>query len=385
MSDKFIVTKLEGKLKTNLAKNNSKIVPSVKKYIDRNNDVLFDIGPTKRLVFLETDKDVIFDISGITREEMANTIKECPFIDKNWQISGNSFNTLCTLVIRQLSIAGKRKELEAVLMYLTLGMYSSVHFKFFPKGEPNENIMAYTVNHLSNKYLIKQEGSLFKAIYKTAVKSHQTYEKDLKTGTDEAIVNYVNNLRIRLDNLIKNIAIQFYKNHEEGNYLNKESDNYEEEGYHITDNTSFAINRIADAVIMRFVSRGIDQALAKKVANMNSVSVSAIRNALNDLLNGKGREIKELVSSILQLYLSDGTNKVDSISGMNFIIFCMNVYSKSNTNDEAINRIKNLLDEWLEECSPQYRATERLATLSAYRKAIYTYFVFLISETSKGI
>lgn len=385
MSNAFIVSKIEERLKSSIAKNTTKIVPTVKKYIDRNNNILFDIGPTKRLLFLETDKEFVYDLTSIQQKEMDQLIKESPYIDKKWKISGNSFNMLCVLGIRELALTGKRKELEALLMYLTLAMYSSVHFKFFPKGEPNANIMAYTVNNLSNKYLIKQEGSLFKAIYKTAVKSHQTYEKDLKEGTDEALANYVNNLRIRLDNLIKNIAIQFYKNHEEGNYLNKEADNYDEDEYHITDNSSFAINRIADAVIMRFVSRGIDQALAKKVANMNSVSVSAIRNALNDLLNAKGNEIKELISSILQLYLSDGSNKVETVSGMNFIIFCMSIYSKSNTNDEAINRIKQLLDKWLEECSPQYRATERLATLSAYRKAIYTYFVFLISETSKGI
>lgn len=384
MTAKFIVSNTESKLKPSLIKNSSKIVPTVKKYIDKNNDVLFDIGPIKRLLFLESDKDFIFDICNISSNEISKLIKDSPYIDKKWKISGNSFNMTCVLAIRELELAKKHKEKEAIIIYLTLAMYSSVHFKFFPKGEPNANIMAYTINNLSNKYLLKQEGVLFKAIYKTAMKSHETYKDDLIKGEDGDLALYVNNLRIRLDNLIKNVAVLFYQNHKEGNYLNREKDNYDEEEYHIADNSSFAINRIADAATMRFVSRGVDHALAKKVAQMNNVSINAVRNALNDLQDNKSDDIKVLFTNILELYLSDGSNTVESIRGLNFIIFCMNIYSKSNTNDDAIIKIKDLLDNWLKECSPQYRNTERIATLSSYRKAIFTYFVFLLSEVSKS-
>lgn len=385
MDNKYIIHQLEDKVKTNITKNNSKIQTTIKKYIDRNNDVIFDIGPIKRLLFLESDKEALFELTGTSHKELIDVIKNCSYIESGWQISGNTFNILAVVAIRDLAIKKQRKETEAMILYLTLAMYSSVHYKYFPKGEPNANIMTYTINNLSNKYLIKQEGSLFKALYKTAMKSHQTYLDELLEGTDEEIVKYLNNLRIRLSNLIKNIASEFYKNHEEGNYYNREQDNFEEENYHIADNSSFAINRIAEAATMRFISRGIDNTLAKKVANMNNVSINAIRNALNDLLNKKGKEVKSMFVSILQLYLSNGSKTVESIRGLDFIIFSMSLYSKSNTNDESINNIKNLLDAWLKECSPQYRNTERLATLSAYRKAIYTYFVFLLSESSKSV
>ena len=230
-ADKFIINNIEKQVSTNVSKNVTKIQPIVKKYIDRNNEILYDIGPIKRILFLESDKEEIFKMAGVAPSTITNLIKESPYIDKKWKISGNAFNMLSVIIIRDLELKGKRREAESILIYLTLAMYSSVHFKFFPKGEPNANIMAYTVNNLSNKYLIKQEGNLFKAIYKTAIKSHQTYLDDLKKGTDADLANYVNNLRIRLDNLIKNIAVEFYKNHENGNYLNQEGDNYDEENY----------------------------------------------------------------------------------------------------------------------------------------------------------
>lgn len=379
---KYFVDGFEDRISINIKRNLPKILQIISKYIDKNSEVLFDIGPIERLYFGENDKNFIFELLDVTPKELKEVIKISPAIDDNWKISSNEFNLLMTLMIRELTKAKKKKEAEYCISYLSCALYSSINFKYF-RFEPNRNIMTFTINNLSNKYLIKQLGSLYKAIHATAIKSHDTYKDELLEGTDKNVVKYINSLKTRLDNLIQNIAKEFYKNHQEGNYFNSEQDNYEEDNYYITDNTSFTISRISDKVTMEVLSRGIDQQIAKNAANMCGVSVNAVRNALNDLINKKDEEIKELITLILQLYLMDGKHKSETVGSTKFIVSCLEIYNKNNSVDESILRIKELLDIWLNECSAQYKKTERIATLSAYRKSIYVYFVFLISKKAK--
>ena len=69
-----------------------------------------------------------------------------------------------------------------------------------------------------------------------------------------------------------------------------------------------------------------------------------------------------------------------SIKSRNFIAICHALYLKSNTNNESIIRIKEILDSWLTECSDNYNKTERIATKNNFRKAVYMYYVLNITN-----
>jgi hypothetical protein len=382
MESTLFKNNFEKRIEVGLQKESAKLMKLITNYIDGHSEVLFDIGPIQRLYFSEEkDRDPLFDMVNIERKELKAVIDVCPALNKEWKIVANEFNIIMALMIREFAKKRKKRELEYCISYLTCSLYSSSQFKYF-RYEPNRNIMEYTINNLSNKYLIKQLGSLYKALHATALKSHETYTKDLVRGNDKDIIQYIANLRTRLDNLIQNIAKQFYDNHEKGNYLNQEADNYDEENFYLTDNISFTINRMADKTLLQILTRGVNQDLAKRAASLNNVSVNAVRTALNDLIMKKDEELKELLVLILQLYLMDGTHKPESVGSVRFLTFCLELYAKNNTTDKSILRIKELLDEWLNECSVQYKKTERVATLSAYRKSIFTYFVFLINATA---
>jgi hypothetical protein len=278
----------------------------------------------------------------------------------------------------------KHKELEGAILYLSLAFYSSIQFKYFPY-EPNENIMSYTVNNLSNKFKIKQLGNMFKAIHSTAMTNHETYAKDIEKGSDLLLKNYIMSLKTRLDGLIQKIANEFYDTKENGNYLNTEEDNYDKEEFYIADNNSFVITRLAETATLKTLSRGVDNKLIELSANICGVSVTALRNAVIGIVDKKDKEIKELFLLILQLYLMDGKNPPDSIKSQGFINFCLEIYIKSNTNDDTIIKIKELLDEWLILCSPNYVKTERVATKNNFRKATFLYFVFVLQQAySRG-
>ena len=360
------------------SKSNSHQV-DIRKFIDKNNEVLFDIGPTYRLYFSDDERDKLFPYLGIRKMQIIDIIKKDKTVDKTWYFM-TPFNLSLMLIIRYYMLKKETKKMENSIIYLALSLYSSLHARQFPYV-PNENIMNYTINNLSNKFKLKNS-TLIEAIKSTAMVSHETYKDYLKEGTDVLLNTYVLSLHTRLSGFIIKIATEFYKNQQEGNYLNLEEDDYSEENYHVNDNESFIITRLSDNVTTNIITKGVDHKLVKLSANMCGVSVNGLQKSLQDIIYKKDKEIKILSVLILQLYLDNKKNPPESIASKNFIDYCLQLYVKSNTNDENIIKLKALLDKWLTETSPLYLKTNRLATKNNLRKAVYMYLVFNIQQVS---
>lgn len=376
----LFIDKLYPTVEKNIKVNSSKFMRYIEKYIDRNNESLFIQGPSKRLFFSEDDKDIVFECIGLEPKEIKTVIKECDIIDSSWKIVNDPFNMAMALIIRYYEINKKKKELKYALTYFTLKFYSSIQFRQF-KYEPNENIMAYTINNLSNKYKIKKSENMFFALVDTAEVSHETYHENIAKGYDYFIKDYIMALNTRISKMIINITSEFEKVRAEGKYLNTEEDQMDEENFYMTDNTSFAINKIATSTTNKLIINGVDKRITDTAANLAGVSQSALNNAVRTLLDQQNENIQEVITLILQIYLMDGDNTVESISSKNFFIFCSAIYIKSNTNDETILKIKDLLNEWLELCSPNYVKTQRIATKNNFRKALFFFFVFAIQNS----
>ena len=68
-----------------------------------------------------------------------------------------------TIIIRYFRMNKMDGERKSCCLYLALSMYPSLFSKYF-KFKPNENIMEYTINNLSDKYKIKKTGTLLSAL-----------------------------------------------------------------------------------------------------------------------------------------------------------------------------------------------------------------------------
>ena len=235
--------------------------------------------------------------------------------------------------------------------------------------------MNYTINNLSNKFKIKQLGSVLNTIIYTSNTCYDAYVDRVKECSDIDIHKYVSDIQTRLNSLLSNIADKFYENKNSGNYLNTEEDNYDEENFHLTDNDSMAIERIAGAIMIKMSSQGVNYKHAEEAARICQVSVTALRNALIEIDREYDKEIKEFVTSVLQVFLLEGKNPPRAIKSAHFYSQCILVYSKSNTLDPAILKIKELLDKWLTATSEAYNKTERLATKNNFRRAVFCYYI----------
>jgi len=361
-------------------KNSDKFQRYIKSYVDKNSEVLFENSPIHRLYFKDNDFKIVYDVTGLESKDIESLVKKNKLTESSWRLFNNPFNWAMMVVLSYYHKKKMKKEFEASLMYLTLSLYASLHFKYF-KYVPNENIMRYTINNLSGKYYIKKYGILFKALFETAMNSHETYSKYLDEMSDRQLIEYIMNLRTRLNSFVQNVAKEYYKNSEEGNYINFEADSSDEDNYFETDNISFLIDRLSSTVMNDVLTNGINLKIANLSAEMCGVSRTAIRVALDNILEKENERIKELIVLILQQYLVEEGNSADIIGTKYFINDCLKLYSKSNTVDENVLRIKEILDEWLTENSDKYIKTERVATKSSFRRAIFMYFVFCIQQT----
>lgn len=359
-----------------------KIKHDVGKYVDVHSSKLTTQGPSQRPSFSDADKARLYDACNVTKEQVTAIIRKNPMIKGQWRIMNDPFNSAIALAIRYCAINKKDDLLNSLTLYLTLSMYPSLHYKYF-KFEPNEQIMAYTIANMSNKFKIRQVNTLLEALLETSVKCYDHHKDNIIKGDDKNIVDFVMDIKTRLNSLLKNISSEFYRNWKEGNYLNADGDSYEEDNYYEADSNSYAVERITNNVTMKLITNGPDTATISMSAKWCQVSNNELRNYINTLVVSENREeIRTIIESILTDYLITSQHNADDVIRNNkFLAYSVATYKKSNTTDKNILKIKEILDKWMVDVDI-YKKTQRQATINDFRRAIYLFIVITIMKNA---
>lgn len=362
--------------------NSSTLKRAIGKYLDRNSNKLTAIGPSSMIPFLDTDKKALYDAVELEPAAIKDALKKSKFIWNGGQIMKNEFYTAGALAIRFYAKKNNKEMLNAMISYYTMAFYPAIQYKYF-KFEPNEQVMNYTINNLSNKFKVKQAGTIFGALRSTTQGSYDLYKPGIIAGTDKGLFDFIMGVRTRLNSLIKHIAMEYYKNRDQNLYLNSDSNSYDEDNYHEADSNIYMVERISNNVALKLVVNGPEMKVIRTAAGTCHVSVNELRNYVTTMISSKHRdEIKEVIESLLFLYLFDNQNKVEDVSrNQKFLLYCLETYKKSNTTNPNIIKIKKILDDWLNELGT-YKKTQRLATINNFRRAIYMFFVISIQVLS---
>lgn len=357
--------------------NEDKLMKTIGAYIDRNMDKLSKPGPADRVPFETRDSEDFIAATGLTTPQIKEAIKESAYIGNTWRIMATPFYTANTMAIRYYTLKNKTDKAHLIAGYLCFSMYPLIHWKYFQYGM-NENAMNYTIANLSNKYKFKTLGSVYAAFMEMAVGCYDLHKERIKKGGDKEITDFVNDMHSRLNDRMKNVGNEFYKNYKEGKYLNVDSDSLEEDNYHEADNNSFAIDRILNNVITKLVVQGPNMRLVNMAAKMSGVSVNELRNYTNNLVSEEHKDdIRSICESILYIYLFENQKRPEEIKSNQFLIDSLEVYKRSNSNDKNVNNIKSILDKWINDLDV-YKKTQRVATINNFRRALYIFFVLSI-------
>lgn len=385
-----LVNKLLGKVENSFSdkRNINELMNYIRKYADKNSKILLSSDMSVRLIFTESDKKIIYTVAGITQQEVTAAIRQSTAIKSTWQIATNPFYMLSAIIMHYFAIHNMPAELDAMTVYMSYLLYVTSHKGSF-KYLPNKQIMDYTINNLSNRFLIKQYGTIQAVIEHTVINAiHDRYSKEIVSGSDEDLKNIVTALETRVSSAVKNVAREFYKNHASGNYMFHEDEDLSEENFHLSDNISFKISRIVSVVTTSIVSEGFDQyTCIKRAINLNpGSSEKKLTPMLRTIVTDDMDHIPEMISDIITLFIYKGTgNSINGIKTMKFVSESLQIY-KSNSQDSVTLRIKERLLHWIDITAEKYGRnfiSKGKTSLDTYRRAIYTCFVFKILECVK--
>ena len=378
---KFIVNTFSKEITTvvsNKAKLNA-LLNAIQSYFDKNSPIIYDATPAKKLFFTDSEKALIYIFTDIDPHKVSFVLKNEVKIDASWKLVNDPFVVLSVLIIRELTIQKKIAERDFIIMFLCMKFYSSRQARSFKYGA-NENIMNYTVNNLSDKFKYKTLKNNYNVVKDVAINSHATYEKELIQGYDGMFLIYIPQMENRIGKVLNNIAELYYDNYEKKNYLNMDKSFDDENDRMVEGETSSAlISQLADGGAHDFISKKINIGLAKLACNKNEVAFSTLFSTLQSIKAGEsGEYIKEFLLNILTNIFHTDNSIIERVCSTDFVVVGLKQLSISNTSSPELIAIKDTLEELLNKHCSKYVNTNRAATKSNYRSAVYAYFIYSI-------
>lgn len=367
----------------NIRANWAHYARGVARYIDKNSHILYSLDLSQRNSFSDDDRDVLYTAIGVTQQQAKEEISKSKYIASVNKVQSNPFYCMSVLAASYMLKAKNEKAAKLIFNYMSLNMYTSVHYGSFPYGV-NKNIMDYTIIHLDNSYRIRKMNSVYALLEDNADVCFNTY-KDRIIRCDDADIGYVVlALRDRIKGKIKKIANAYYDNHKSGKYLNYDSDSLDQDDYHLMDNDSYAIDRLATKVYIKLINHQFDSRFIKYAITRSDTSYSKLANIIDDVLSDDStNEVRSVVSALIEYYVLTCKKPPDTIGKGEFISYMKKAYA-SNASVEQLDHIKVSIDKWLDENMYKYGKAKYANTAKLqYRKSIYMFLVFVINYEAK--
>lgn len=375
----------------------------IDKFLANNIEKLNTLGPLRYVAFPQKNIDELIHCLGLTTKELndvGKVVRAHKNLNGDYTISTNPLYVSLVMATRFFTLKSEEAtqvhntrlvnecedNIKRCTYYMAVTNYGLVMRRYFKKCEPNEAVMQYAISGMIKKNRIRQTGSMLDTIYITTAECYEFYRERLKACVDDTVVRYINDVRTRLNSIMRNISNAYYKAFEEKNYLQSESESLEDKKFYEADSNIQFINRMTNKVVQTLITNGADMKLIEFSAKNNRVSLADLRSYIVVICTQKQvADLEKIVEALLVLFFTLDSSKsysVRDIGTNKFLYFCMNVYKTPNTKNEQITKIKEVLDGWVEQLH-MYEKAGTLGTINNHRRAIYMFLVLSIIKSAK--
>lgn len=361
-------------------KNVPKVINEMKKHIDELSSVLSTPGPENRPRFTRVHEENFIQSTGIRLNIITNAIKKCKMIDDNHLTRNNEFYILISLLISyhyRNNTEYKKVSVGRLLnLYLALRIYKTSFSLFFPYYVPNPEVMAATIERLnSNRFNIKKHKTVFNTIVYIADSHYENFQDIMQDPIDDNTLYYIQNLYNRIKLMMKTIANLYMENHKKGvreGISNLQSENDEGETYlNEVENISTLVSINSKKIYLSFVSDSVaNPKILHAVCKKTKVSFSKMTITINKMIESRDPLLEMLIVKMLSHYYVSGGSVIKSTRFINAMV---EAYSVSNTSDETIIAIKDLLDALMKKYSKTYLETNNVGSISCLKKTLLLY------------
>lgn len=370
----------------------------IAKYEDNNSDYLNSPYPLKLISFKEEgeDGDIVFKCTHINRKELESDMKE---VIKNADMKSSkgvvtekaafvSIRVVLYLIIRYYLVTNQPDKMKIIYRYYGYSLYWKMFSKYFKLSVLKPECMKYTINNMSYRNIIKKEGSI-QALLAYIIRNRFEYYKEEVVGSTDADMIYVlDACQSDLNAKMKEIYVKYRDDVAAGNVLYESTALLDDQGTQREDVSATAsAEALAQTYSNKFFMSNIDSNKVKQALSFSrEVSKRELQSTLEFILReAKPEDVHEFYSSIFYIYLTSGDPNctVETVQSLKFLSTMYNVVKKGNSINKNIIRIREIMDEWLINGSNTFRLTQRDATKTNYRTAVYIYFILCVTMTNK--
>ena len=362
-------------------------------FIQARSKDLFDIAPFERIYYNENDSEALFNALGLIKKSITLGLRHTYYFDKTSfkpSQAKDETTVVCLCVVRYFLLHNMEKELDLAMIYQSFSgkYYPSIHYGFFKTVAPSKyrHIMEYVVNNkLSQKFDLKAAGSLIGAVKKINTTWVTSYKSSIKSFDDEDCTYVIQQLHNRLKSFMKNIASVYYETYKSKEYMTYDKDALPDGdsggAYHLTTNDTFKLQHYVENTMEKINTSQVDYSICKSSsdANVKTEELKAIMETIFDKQENIVK-IKELLTCLIAAFLQE--SKVKEINTPRFYHYC--IKPKPNTKDANLIRIKDLIEELLDDNSVAYRKRKhRGPTKNSYHKALLSYLALIAIRANR--
>ena len=360
---------------------------NIKSFIDRNSKKLLTSGPMYMIPFGDNDKAEFYSILKLTEIEVMKCVNDVITNTKGSGTSdfkllrGNPIFWVFWCCIRHYTLVKDTKALNATLAIYALSVYPSVFNKYFKYEVSSPGTMEYTIDALTNKFIIKNTKHIFGALTFSIQNSYKFLTQSIKDGSDAEAIRFIQRIRNDQNSMIKKICDQYNKNLAAGLTINDSKEQFEDNPMvdDIENNTTIVEN-ISRKIMTAVLTNGVDLKRCEICAKLAQISMTDCRFYLSKIIvNQNEKDIERFIQSIVFLFIYTDRNRREDINSSMFLPWANETFRKTNSNDENIATIKSILDKW-GESTGVHDKFKREGSRINYKKAIYFYFVISIQH-----
>ena len=365
---------------TNVRKFNS----LVGQFIDRNIDKLTTSGPVYLIPFTDKDKSNYYELFNIEESHIKKIMKEHTAklnASKFKLLNQNPIFALFYFVIRYFTLHPDKKSLNSALTIYALSAYPSIFSKYFPNGVI-EPVMQYTIDNLTDKFLIKKTGHILGLLVESIQHSYDFLKSPMREATDAEVIRFIQRIRNDHNSIFKKIANVYMDNYRNNRGVILTNTNYDDDTPIIdeVDNATTEVSNAINKVLLPIVQNGVDIVRAEAAAKMAGISVSDCRMFLNNIINDKNTDLlQKFIESLLFLYIYEDHRTVRDVRSQYFLRWAASLFKKTNSKNKNILQINEVLNIWAEN-SGIYAKFHREASRINYKKAIFFYVVLSVQK-----
>lgn len=365
---------------TNVRKFNS----LVGQFIDRNIDKLTTSGPVYLIPFTDKDKNDYYELFNIEESHIKKIMKEHTAklnASKFKLLNQNPIFALFYFVIRYFTLHPDKKSLNSALTIYALSAYPSIFSKYFPNGVI-EPVMQYTIDNLTDKFLIKKTGHILGLLVESIQHSYDFLKSPMREATDAEVIRFIQRIRNDHNSIFKKIANVYMDNYRNNRGVIITNTNYDDDTPIIdeVDNATTEVSNAINKVLLPIVQNGVDIVRAEAAAKMAGISVSDCRMFLNNIINDKNTDLlQKFIESLLFLYIYEDHRTIRDVRSQYFLRWAASLFKKTNSKNKNILQINEVLNIWAEN-SGIYAKFHREASRINYKKAIFFYVVLSVQK-----